>query len=565
MNIKVTLSRQENLEKYGATDVTLDFEEYLKGVVPSEIGNSLLEACKAQAVAARTFALSRSKGKGYITDKSSVDQAFRTSRISSSYPNAIQAVEETAGEVLYYNGSLVGTCVYSASNGGRIRSSEEVWGGKRGYLISKDDPYDTKTKNGHGVGMSQTGAKEMAKQGFSYREILSFYYPGTELRNNYGMSEEVIPVAETTKAQVVVDWALSKLDPQCGYIWGTSGQTCTQALINSKHAQYPDHVDPSIVKKWIGKQVFDCQGFVQSAMKQVGIQMVSGATSQWKKTNFVAKGTIDTLPADKVCCLYKHDTSSSDANKMSHTGLYLGDGSTFIHAAGSKTGVVKSTIKAYGRWTHWGIPAGLYDNGVNIVVTISNLQRGAKGAGVTLLQEMLLKVGETLPKYGADGSFGAETETALKNFQTQHGLPASGAVDSATEKLLYDKAGVEAPSTEPDPTEGDRDPDIEVIKVAYQAKVTGTSGSTVNMRSGPGTNYGIITTIKFGQIVDVTEIQGDWSAITWNGKSGYMNSKYLVKVDGSESNAKWYVRIECDSEAQAKAIAAILAKAKATA
>jgi len=70
-------------------------------------------------------------------------------------------------------------------------------------------------------------------------------------------------VAEKTKAQVVIDWAYSKLDPKCGYIWGTAGQTCTQALINSKHAQYPDHVDPSIVSKWLGMQVFDCQGFVQ--------------------------------------------------------------------------------------------------------------------------------------------------------------------------------------------------------------------------------------------------------------------------------------------------------------
>lgn len=561
MNIKVTLSREENITKYGASEVTLEFEEYVKGVVPSEIGNALLEACKAQAVAARTFALSRSKGKGYITDKSSVDQAFRASRISSSYPNAMQAVEETAGEVLYYNGGLVGTCVYSASNGGRIRSSEEVWGGKRGYLISKDDPYDTKTKNGHGVGMSQTGAKEMAKQGFKYTEILAFYYPGTEIRKNYGTSEEVIPVAEKTKAQVVIEYARSKLDPQCGYIWGTSGQKCTQALIDSKHAQYPDHVDPSIVKKWIGKQVFDCQGFVQSCMKQVGIQMVSGATSQWKKTKFEAKGTIDTLPADKVCCLYKHDTSSSDPNKMSHTGLYLGGGE-FIHAAGSKTGVVKSTIKAYGRWTHWGIPSGLYDDGVNIVITISDLKRGAYGANVKQLQEMLLKVGESLPKYGADSDFGAETEKALKSFQEKNGLAVTGIVDASTEKLLYEKSGVEAPSTEPDPTEGEPENEPEVIKVAYQAKVTGTSGSTVNMRSQPNMSAAIITTIKFGQIVDVTAVEGDWSAITWNGKSGYMSNKYLVKVEGSENNTKYYVRIECDSEAQAKALASLLAKAK---
>jgi len=268
-------------------------------------------------------------------------------------------------------------------------------------------------------------------------------------------------------------------------------------------------------------------------MKQVGIQMVSGANSQWLKTTFEIKGTIDTLPSDKVCCLYRKDAKTG---KMGHTGLYLGDGQTFIHAAGSKTGVVKSTIKEYGRWTHWGIPAGLYDNGVNIVITISNLQRGAYGASVKMLQEMLVKVGEVLPKYGADSDFGAETEAALKNFQTKNGLAVTGIVDATTENLLYEKTGIEKPSTEPDPDEGDRDNEPEVIKVAYQARVQPKNGSTVNMRSGMGTSTSVITRVAAGQIVDVHSVTGDWAAITWNGKSGYMMNEYLVKVDGSEKN-----------------------------
>ena len=82
------------------------------------------------------------------------------------------AVEQTAGEVLYYNNKLVETCVYSASNGGRIKSSQERWGGVRGYLVAKDDPYDTGSGNGHGVGMSQNGAKNMASKGFSYKDIV---------------------------------------------------------------------------------------------------------------------------------------------------------------------------------------------------------------------------------------------------------------------------------------------------------------------------------------------------------------------------------------------------------
>jgi hypothetical protein len=40
-------------------------------------------------------------------------------------------------------------------------------------------------------------------------------------------------------------------------------------------------------------------------MKEVSISMVSGATSQWKKTNWEEKGAIDTLPKNKIACLYR--------------------------------------------------------------------------------------------------------------------------------------------------------------------------------------------------------------------------------------------------------------------
>ena len=83
MLIKVKLTRSENLDYYGKDEIEIDIEEYLKGVVPAEVGNAALEACKAQAVAARTFALYRYQSKGSISDKSSTDQAFRASRFSS--------------------------------------------------------------------------------------------------------------------------------------------------------------------------------------------------------------------------------------------------------------------------------------------------------------------------------------------------------------------------------------------------------------------------------------------------------------------------------------------------
>jgi hypothetical protein len=54
------------------------------------------------------------------------------------------------------------------------------------------------------------------------------------------------------------------------------------------------------------------------------------------------------------------------------------------------------------------------------------LRKGDKGPAVKKLQEKLLKAGEKLPRFGADGDFGAETEEAVKAFQARHGLVVDG-------------------------------------------------------------------------------------------------------------------------------------------
>ncbi len=160
----------------------------------------------------------------------------------------------------------------------------------------------------------------------------------------------------TSKEQIIVTWAKSKIG--CGYVWGGGGYTLSQAKLDQLIAQYPDYVSQSKNGKWIGKQVFDCASFVRFALKEVGITFCSGASSQWHKQSgkWAQKGTIDTLPKDKVVILYRATSSTV----MQHTGIYTGDG-YFIDARGSASGVIRSKISSY-KWTHWGIPVGLEGN-----------------------------------------------------------------------------------------------------------------------------------------------------------------------------------------------------------
>ncbi len=118
-------------------------EDYLYGVVAYEMSNSWpLEALKAQAVAARNYALrcmsSRASRAYHVVDNTS-DQVFKG--YNGSYARVIQAVDETRGMALYASGSLA-ACYYSASNGGQTESTRNAWGGSLSYSVVKDDPYD---------------------------------------------------------------------------------------------------------------------------------------------------------------------------------------------------------------------------------------------------------------------------------------------------------------------------------------------------------------------------------------------------------------------------------------
>ena len=149
-------------------------------------------------------------------------------------------------------------------------------------------------------------------------------------------------------ASKVIEYAKSKIG--CGFVFGAKGEICSPGFLYRFTQNWS--LDKNYAKKWIGTQVFDCAGLVSKAFQQVGIKMVTGATSAWKVTNWQSKGTISNYQKDKVCVLYKEESG-----RMQHTGIYIGNGE-FIHASGSKIGVVKE--KMPGKWTHWGIPKGLY-------------------------------------------------------------------------------------------------------------------------------------------------------------------------------------------------------------
>ena len=146
--------------------------------------------------------------------------------------------------------------------------------------------------------------------------------------------------------QKVIEKALSLVGQ--GYIYGAKGQICSPDFRQMQAQQYPDQADNILGKgeKWDGNPVWDCAQLTRACAKEAGITLVSGATSQWQKTAWERKGTIDTLPSNEAAFVFREKDGV-----MQHTGLALGDG-TCVHARGTAYGVVQEPMSDC-RWTHW--------------------------------------------------------------------------------------------------------------------------------------------------------------------------------------------------------------------
>jgi stage II sporulation protein D len=120
----------------------LPLEDYLVGLINCEISSAWpIEAVKAQAIIARTYALNRKnarKGALYHLEATVMDQVYEGCLIEDS--RALRAVTETAGEVLTYHGAII-QAFYHSNCGGKTESAENVWGASLPYMKGVDCQY----------------------------------------------------------------------------------------------------------------------------------------------------------------------------------------------------------------------------------------------------------------------------------------------------------------------------------------------------------------------------------------------------------------------------------------
>jgi stage II sporulation protein D len=139
---------------------TLGLEQYLYGVVPSEMPYFWQpEALKAQAIAARSYALATRKPTGDFDVYGDIrSQVYRG--IAAEHGETTAAVDATRGTVALFGGKVATTYFFSTS-GGRTAAIQDEWAKSKPapYLVSVPDPYDTVSPYHTWGPVTFTGAK----------------------------------------------------------------------------------------------------------------------------------------------------------------------------------------------------------------------------------------------------------------------------------------------------------------------------------------------------------------------------------------------------------------------
>jgi peptidoglycan hydrolase-like amidase len=169
----------------------LSLEDYMLGLA-EEPDTEPYEKQRAFAIAARTYATwylddahRKFPGKPYDgADSPATFQKYSGVVFEDHHPHWVEAVRDTAGEVLTFDGEVIKP-PYFSSDDGRTRSPQEAGWSNFPFadiFASKEDPWCAgQALRGHGVGMSGCGAEAQALEGKTGEEILGYYYPGTAI------------------------------------------------------------------------------------------------------------------------------------------------------------------------------------------------------------------------------------------------------------------------------------------------------------------------------------------------------------------------------------------------
>ena len=292
----------------------VDIEDYVKGVIPYEMNGSWpLEALKAQAVCARTYACKTVKhlsAYGFDVCNTTDCQVYYGRGSGVLYPsaNSDKAVDRTAGECLYYEGELVQDAVYHSSDGGATESAEYVWGSKRGYLVGKEDPYEAEiTIPNYAYSVTYTASELtyiLKQKGYNVGTVKNVYVSEyTPMGNVYKITFEGSSGTKTVK-----------------------GDTCSTIFYSSTYNKSVKSLRFTI-NGGTKKQTFYVNGDGDTLATMEGVYVISGSGDIATLTN----GSYCVLTADGKTTIESGSSTSASSGK---SGTFTIEGTGSGHNVG---------------------------------------------------------------------------------------------------------------------------------------------------------------------------------------------------------------------------------------
>jgi len=535
--------------------LTLYIEDYLPGVLPAEIGDDAgAEALKAQAVAARTYALARAAartGEAWDVTDTVSDQVYAGHVTGAA--NSASAVEATRGIVLLWNGSYAET-LYTASNGGQTESPLNLWGTQGyTYLGVKDDPYDAANGAAPSLAVTVYASGDDSRQPAGLMTLLTEKARSrcTELgRSADGLRitkiEAVTPhtprYAEPSRLYTRLDF---RVTVSAGGSNFTTSLTCD--IFGELESLLGLSVDPGQGELWSVTK--NDTGFVITArryghgigMSQRGAMRMAALGHSWpeilsyyyegctlSQVSLVASVPLSGSMTDNM------DLYDSPAELPGQACLAVVKG-----VSGTRIGVLRDARS--GAEVLAGLEAGSL---VTVRAQSGSWMQVTIGSVTGFVPAECLRVISGTPGSSVIEASGFDSWATVTG-DARLNMRAAPSLDAAIITTIYPGEAVGVLMNTGDWSlvqygaqtgwcsnswlrKSAAYPLTTTESVTQQALVTlpGNSG-TVNLRASASTAAGVITQIGANQTVTVSADDGSWSRVTCNGTSGWMMSEYL--------------------------------------
>ena len=502
---------------------TLFLETYLYGVVSYEMSNSWpIEALKVQAVAARTYAMRYLKAAD-ATDEYNIGDTSATQvyhGLPTTNANVVAAVDATKGMALTIGGSLVDG-VFSASNGGYIRTASEKWGGSNTYHVAKVDPYDYANtssptftyyipKGGEGADLSALSSANQSKA----KLFLSLLK--AQIAKDEGVDASLVTINAITR--------VARSAKRTGS--DTNGYEYTRLKVNSTVTIAPATSGGTSTTKNVTETILNYTNSTGGTAMELKTAFASYSSLINTKNLWEMYNTNDSKYYYITVRGYGHGVGMSQrgAQQMAKQGYKYTDILEFYYNFGDfDEYCTKDTKLTTYTLTQPKLPTmslGTAPATAQVSVNSLNVRAAASTKGV---------VAGTLAKGVKVQLLSAPVTGWYKVF-----YPAAGLVGYCDATALTVVSGT-APTAGPTATPTASDTGTATPTPTSTATLKGTTTTSVNLRAQANTTSSILLVVPQNATVTIldTNAASGWYQVQYSGKTGYLMGKYITLVTAS--------------------------------